>query len=80
MVLLLALHLVVGAGLMAATRSLAGRRLPFLIAGLAPLATVVWLATRLPSVIDGDVRTETRRVDPRSSASTSTSASTASPP
>ena len=59
MVLLLALHLVVGAGLMAATRSLADRRLPFLIAGLAPLATLTWLATRLPSVIDGDVRTET---------------------
>ncbi len=59
MVLLLAFHLVVGAGLMAATRSLAGRRLPFLVAGLPSLATVVWLAVRLPDVVDGDVLTET---------------------
>ena len=58
MILLLALHLVVGTGLMAATRSLAGRRLPFLLAGVPLLAT--WCGSPpLPGVGGGDVVTET---------------------
>ena len=59
MVLLLALHLVVGAGLMAATRRLAGRRLLFLLAAVPPAATLVWLLVQLPDVVDGEVLTET---------------------
>ena len=59
MVLLLALHLVVGVGLMAATSRLAGRRLLFLLAAVPPLATVVWLVVQLPDVVDGEVLTET---------------------
>ena len=59
MVLLLALHLVVGVGLMAATSRLAGRRLLFLLAAIPPLATLVWLVVQLPDVVDGEVLTET---------------------
>ncbi len=53
---LLALHLVVGIGIVAGGRML-GRQ-AFLLAGVAPLATVIWAATNASSVIDGDPVTE----------------------
>ncbi len=56
MIALLTLHLVVGIGLLATTHRVG--RISILLAGLPPLATVVWLATRLPAVDEGDVFTE----------------------
>ena len=56
MFFLLTLHLVVGIGIVAAGRAL-GRR-AFLVAAVAPLATVIWAAARASSVIDGDPVTE----------------------
>ena len=56
MFFLLALHLVVGIGIVAAGRTL-GRR-AFLVAAVAPLATVIWAAARASAVIDGEPVTE----------------------
>lgn len=49
---LLLLHLILGITVVAAGRSL-GRR-AFVAAAVAPLATVIWAATRAPGVIDGE--------------------------
>jgi multicomponent Na+:H+ antiporter subunit A len=51
MFVLLALHLVVGIGIVAGGRAL-GRR-AFLVAGIAPLVTVIWAAANAGGVIDG---------------------------
>jgi multicomponent Na+:H+ antiporter subunit A len=51
MFVLLALHLVVGIGIVAGGRAL-GRR-AFLVAAIAPLATVIWAAANAGGVIDG---------------------------
>ena len=51
MFFLLVLHLVVGIGIVAGGRAL-GRR-AFLVAAIAPLATVVWAATKASQVVDG---------------------------
>ena len=56
MFFLLTLHLVVGIGIVAAGRAL-GRR-AFLVAAVAPLATVIWAAARASAVIDGEPVTE----------------------
>jgi multicomponent Na+:H+ antiporter subunit A len=56
MFFLLALHLVVGIGIVAAGRAL-GRR-AFLIAAVAPLATVIWAAAQASRVLDDDPVTE----------------------
>ena len=55
-VLLLALHLLVGIGVVAFGDRL-GRR-GFLLAALPPVAVLLWLATRLPGVLDGDEATQ----------------------
>ena len=60
MIVLLVLHLVVGIGLLSASRRLAsgGRQdVAFAIAAVPSAATVCWLAVVAPSVIDGDART-----------------------
>lgn len=57
MFFLLALYLVAGTGIVAAGRSV-GRR-AFLIAAVAPLATLIWAATKSSRVLDGDPVTET---------------------
>ncbi len=56
MFVLLVFHLVIGAAIIAAGRSL-GRR-AFAVAALAPLATVVWAVTQASSVLDGAPTTE----------------------
>ena len=53
---LLALHLVVGIGIVGAGRAL-GRR-AFLVAAVAPLATVIWAGTQAGDVLDGRPVTE----------------------
>ena len=53
---LLAVHGLVGLALFP-TGARLGRR-AFLVAALAPLATLVWLLTRMPGVVDGTVETE----------------------
>ena len=73
---LLAVHGLVGLALFP-TGARLGRR-AFLVAALAPLATLVWLVTRMPGIVDGDVVTEHVSWVARS-ASPSTCASTASP-
>ena len=60
---LVALHAVVGGGVLAASRPL-GRR-AFLVAGLAPLAVVAWGATQAGRVLDGEVVTATTAWAPR---------------
>ena len=50
MFVLLALHLVVGIGIVAGGRTL-GRQ-AFLVAAVAPLATVVWAAAMSSDVLD----------------------------
>ena len=57
MFLLLALHLVVGCSVVALGRSLAvdgDERRAFGVAAVAPLATVVWMLTKLGGVLDGE--------------------------
>ncbi len=56
MFFLLALHLVVGIGIVAGGRTL-GRQ-AFLLAAVAPLATVIWAATKAGGVLDGRPVTE----------------------
>ncbi len=56
MFVLLALHLVVGIGIIAGGRAL-GRR-AFLVAAIAPLATVIWAATQAGAVLDEHPVTE----------------------
>jgi len=56
MFFLLALHLAIGIGIVAGGRAL-GRQ-AFLVAAVAPLATVIWAATQAPSVLDGEPVTE----------------------
>jgi multicomponent Na+:H+ antiporter subunit A len=58
----LVLHAVLGFGLLLARASSWGRRMgrtALLVGGLAPLAAVVWWATELPAVLDGEVVTQT---------------------
>jgi multicomponent Na+:H+ antiporter subunit A len=55
-ILLLLLHLVVGLALLAAGRQAATHSL-FVVAAVPSAATLVWLAIRLPGVVDGDVVT-----------------------
>lgn len=57
MFVLLALHLVLGVGIVAAGRTL-GRR-AFALAALAPLVTVLWAITQADRVLDGEPSTET---------------------
>ena len=57
MFVLLVFHLVLGVAIIAAGRSL-GRR-GFALAGLAPLATVVWAITQADRVLDGEASIET---------------------
>ena len=57
MFVLLVFHLVLGVAIIAAGRSL-GRR-GFALAGLAPLATVVWAITKSDRVLDGEASIET---------------------
>ncbi len=59
MIAVIIVHGVVGGLLFASGRTLAHRA--FLVAALVPLASTIWLLTRLPRVIDGEVLTE--RVD-----------------
>ena len=56
MFFLLLLHLVVGIGIVAGGGAL-GRR-AFVVAAVAPLATVIWAATRASGVLDGEPVTE----------------------
>jgi len=56
MFFLLVLHLVVGIGIIAGGRAL-GRQ-AFLVAAIAPLATVVWAAVKASEVVDGRPVTE----------------------
>ena len=56
MFFLLALHLAVGIGVVAGGRAL-GRR-AFLLAAVAPLATVLWASTKAGGVVDGVPVTE----------------------
>lgn len=59
MILLLALHLVVGLALIAASgRFVARPGLAFAVAGAPLAAALAWLAARLPGVVDGDVHAE----------------------
>ena len=74
---LLAVHGLVGLALFP-TGARLGRR-AFLVAALAPLATLAWLLTQMPGIVDGDRRHRARHVGRARSASTSTCASTGSP-
>ena len=56
MFLLLALHLAIGIGIVAGGRAL-GRR-AFLVAAIAPLATVIWAGAHANGVLDGEPVTE----------------------
>ncbi len=56
MFFLLLLHLVVGIGIVAAGRML-GRR-SFLVAAIAPVATLLWASTNASAVLDGEPVTE----------------------
>ena len=56
MFLLLALHLVLGIGIVAGGRVLGRQAL--LVAAIAPLVTVIWAVLRAPAVLDGDPVTE----------------------
>lgn len=56
MFLLLLLHIVVGTGIVVAGRSV-GRR-AFAVATSAPLATLLWAASKAPRVLDGEPVTE----------------------
>ncbi|RLE20572.1 MAG: hypothetical protein DRJ50_10520, partial [Actinobacteria bacterium] len=49
---LLVLHLVLGVGIVAAGRLL--ERRAFLLAALAPTATLIWAATKANGILDGD--------------------------
>src|SRR5688500_18575363 len=53
---LLALHLAVGAGLLSAARRIG--RWGLVIGGIAPLATVAWVATRAGQILDGEAVVE----------------------
>ncbi|MET0146141.1 MAG: hydrogen gas-evolving membrane-bound hydrogenase subunit E [Ilumatobacteraceae bacterium] len=66
MIVILALHLVVGITVLALAGPLAARHWPlFALAGVPALATVVWLAAALPTIIDGGVRTSTTQWIPQ---------------
>ncbi|TFH20985.1 MAG: hypothetical protein E4H05_01100, partial [Acidimicrobiales bacterium] len=56
MFFLLLLHLVVGIGIVAAGRTLG--RWAFLVAAIAPLATLVWVSSAASGVLDGEPVTE----------------------
>jgi multicomponent Na+:H+ antiporter subunit A len=57
-IILLLLHLAVGLGLIAAVRPLTSRSGPAFVLAAVPLAaTLVWLVSHLPGVVDGDVVT-----------------------
>ena len=63
MIVVLVVHAVLGA-LLFPTGTRLGRR-TFLVAGIAPLTSLVWLATQLPAVLDGRERTEQFRWVPQ---------------